>query len=319
MKAKKLIAVTGPTATGKTAMGMAVARSFGGEIVSCDSMQIYRGLPIGTAQPGREQRAEIPHHLIGFQDVSDSFSVSDYVDAAEKAISGIYSRDRLPILVGGTGLYARSLLYNIGFDQNCRNDKLRERLYAISETDSEGLYQRLLELDSPAAEKIHPNNTKRLIRALEYCLTTGKRFSDQQSWQTEKKYDYLMLCLTYRDREKLYRRIEDRVAQMMEIGLLEEADEFYRLSKSLPRLPTAVQAIGYKELFPYFDGAVSLDEAIDNIKKATRHYAKRQVAWFKKEPEISFFYLDDYDTASAAEKDCIKIIANFIHGGDESQ
>ena len=316
MKSKKLIAVTGPTATGKTALGMSAAHSFGGEIVSCDSMQIYKGLPIGTAQPSEDQRTEIPHHLIAFQDIAASFSVSDYVNTAEKVISDIYSRNKLPILVGGTGMYARSLLYNSSFDEDCRDDKLRDELYITAENGSEGLYQRLKELDSSAAEKIHPNNTKRLVRALEYCIITGRRFSDQQSWKAEKKYDYLMLCLCYRDRKKLYGRIEDRVDLMMDMGLLQEAESFYKLSKGCSSLPTAAQAIGYKELFPYFDGAVSLEEAVSNIKKATRRYAKRQMVWFKKESEITFIYIDDYDTSKDAETDCIRLIDEFLSGGD---
>lgn len=311
----KIVAVTGPTATGKTTLGIHLAQHFQGEIVSCDSMQIYKGLPIGTAQPTERELKLVRHHLIGFLDPTEGFSVSDYVKLAGETVQDIFTRGKLPILVGGTGLYARSLLQGTNFEEACRDDLLRESLYRqASENGNEAVYQQLMVLDPQAAQKIHPHNLKRVVRALEYCILTDGLFSAQelQNNKNNPPYEYLMLCLTYRNREVLYREIERRVDKMLEQGLLSEAEAFYRFSQSCERLPTAAQAIGYKELFPYFSGKAELEDAIANLKKATRHYAKRQMTWFKKESAISFIYLDDYDSHDKAIQTCIDLVNQFL-------
>lgn len=300
-----VIAVAGPTASGKTAFGIALSRYYGGEIVSCDSMQIYRGLPIGTAQPSKEELSAVPHHLIGFLEVGEPFSVSDYVNLAARTIEEIHERGNMPVLVGGTGLYLRSLLRGFTFEENCRDQALRDNLYReAEELGAEEMHNRLNALDPQSAREIHPNNVKRTLRALEYCLLSGEPFSAQaeRSKQAESPYRYHILCLSFRNRETLYRRIDQRVDKMMASGLLEEARRFFdlcELCKGERSIPTASQAIGYKELFPYFRGEISLEEAVDKIKMESRRYAKRQITWFSREKQISFLYVDEMETEEA--------------------
>lgn len=290
-----VVAVAGPTATGKTRLGLGLAGKLGGEIVSCDSMQVYRGLPIGTAQPTPEELAEAPHHLVGFLDVDEPFSVSDYVELAGRAIGEIYARGKLPVLVGGTGLYARSLLRGFSFEEGARDEALREKLF--QEADSQGpgaLYQRLLQVDPAAAKEIHPHNVKRVLRALEYCILSGEPFSAQAARcaKAQSPYRFLLLCPVYQDRRLLYGRIDKRVDAMLEEGLLDEAERFFRHCQRAGTPPTAAQAIGYKELFPYFQGEKPLEEAVDSLKRESRRYAKRQMTWFKREEGARFLYLD---------------------------
>lgn len=300
MKGKiPVLAVVGPTAAGKTALGIGLARHFSGEILSCDSMQIYRGLSIGTAQPTPQELEQVPHHLVSFLDVRESFSVSDYVKLAHETILSIFSRGKLPVLVGGTGLYARSLLRGFSFEDNCRDEQLRQKLFRRAEQEgAEVLYRELQKLDPDGAREIHPNNVKRVIRALEYCKLAGEPFSAQaaRSKSAESPYDSLMLCISFRDRQKLYDRIDRRVDQMLDRGLLSEAERFYRFCLQCGSLPTAAQAIGYKELFPYFAGEVSLEEAVENLKRESRRYAKRQITWFSREPDAKFLYADEKDS-----------------------
>ena len=287
-----VLAVVGPTASGKTGLAIELAKELGGEIVSCDSMQIYRGMKIGTAQPTDEELAAVPHHLIGFQEPSELFSVSDYVQLAERVVEDIHARGHLPVLCGGTGLYARSLLSGLPFDEFGRDDALRARLQAeADEKGTETLYRQLEELDPEAAEKIHPNNRPRLFRALEYCLLSGRKFSD---WQKEaavmpSPYDVCMLGIDYRDRAALYARIDKRVELMFQEGLEEEARAYFTAFPG----GTSGQAIGYKELFPYFRGDCTLEEAKETICRETRHYAKRQLTWFRREKEIHWIYGDE--------------------------
>lgn len=298
-----ILAVAGPTATGKTALGIGLARRFGGEIVSCDSMQIYKGLPIGTAQPTRQELDAAPHHLVGFLDVDEPFSVSDYVALAGDTVREIRGRGRLPILVGGTGLYARSLLRGFSFEEKARDESLRARLFT---QPPEELYARLQSLDPEGAAEIHPNNGKRVVRALEYCLLTGEPFSRQaaRSRQAEPPYRSLLICPTFSDRQLLYQRINRRVDQMLEQGLLKEAEGFYHRCQQGGTPPTAAQAIGYKELFPYFRGEVPLEEAVARVKQESRRYAKRQLTWFAREPEARFLYLDGLSGEQALEMAC---------------
>ena len=312
-------AVVGPTATGKTELGIRLCKRLGGEIVSCDSMQIYRGLPIGTAQPTPEELAAAPHHLIGFLDVEQTFSVSDYVDVAKREIQSIAVRGKLPVLVGGTGLYARSLLRGFSFEENGRDEALRARLVQEAEqVGTEALFKRLEQLDPQAAREIHPNNVKRVIRALEYIELCGEPFSRQaeRSKSAQSPYRYVMLCLGFRDRETLYRRIDLRVDRMMEQGLFEEARRFYERCRHAEQIPTAAQAIGYKELFPYFKGESSLEDAVESIKRESRNYAKRQITWFKRE-QVEFLYLDDFSDRNQLTEECIRLLQkwNVLKGG----
>jgi len=308
-----IVAIVGPTATGKTALSIELAKHYNGEIISCDSMQIYKGLDIGTAKPTEDELSQATHHLIGFADIEQNFSVSDYVGVASKKIETIFNRGKKSILVGGTGLYARSLLTGLSFEDNSRDERIRESLEKKAEENGENfLYDKLREIDSEAASKIHPNNLKRVIRALEYFECTGEKFSVQaeNSKEIESNFNYVMVCLAFRDRQKLYDRINSRVDKMMEMGLLEEAKTFYEQVSSMKQTPTAAQAIGYKELFPFFTGEVSLVDAVDKLKMETRRYAKRQLTWFKKEKNINFIYLDDFDFLDEVLNEIIKIIDN---------
>lgn len=316
MEGKKIpvAAVVGPTATGKTDLGIGLCKRLGGEVVSCDSMQIYQGLPIGTAQPTPEELAAAPHHLVGFLPVTASFSVSDYVEAAGRAIADIHRRGKLPVLVGGTGLYARSLLRGFTFEEGGRDEALRRELFRQAEEQGEdALYQRLLSLDPQAAGEIHPHNVKRVVRALEYIQLCGEPFSAQaqRSRSACSPYQYVMLCLTYRDRDALYRRIDQRVDRMLEQGLLGEAEAFYRQCQRGGAAPTAAQAIGYKELFPYFRGEATLEQAVENIQRESRRYAKRQITWFKREERVEFLCVDDFPHRQALLEECLRLLAKW--------
>ena len=297
----KVFAVCGPTASGKTSLSVTLAKKLHAEVVSCDSMQIYRGMEIGTAKPTADEMQGVPHHLMGFQDPAEPFSVSDYVALAGKVIEDIRARGKNVLLVGGTGLYARSLLKAVPFTENSRGNLEAE----FAADGIEPLYARLKELDPEGAEGIHPNNMRRVIRALEYCMVTGEPFSKQakDSKAVESPYDGKMLVLSFRDRETLYGRINLRVEQMFADGLLKEAEDYFKRYGTPGQ--TSVQAIGYKELFPYFEGQCSLDEAKENIKRETRRYAKRQLTWFRREEDAVWLFADDFDAPadliSAAE------------------
>lgn len=305
------MAVLGPTATGKTALGMELALHYGGEIISCDSMQIYRGLSVGTAKPEAWELKKVPHHLVDFQEVTESFSVSDYVIQAGEVIHRLYAAGKLPVLVGGTGLYARSLLHGVVFSENGRDDRLREQLEQEAERDGVAvLYERLTALDPEGAALIHVNNQKRVIRALEYCVATGMPFSAQaqQSRRVDSEYTAVVICLGCRNRQTLYDRIDRRVDRMLEQGLLQEAEVFYRVCQSAGKPLTAAQAIGYKELFQYLEGKASLEEAVERLKMESRRYAKRQITWFKREENAFWLYVDDYDNQEQLTQAAVTLV-----------
>ena len=308
---KKLIAVCGPTASGKTAIAIKIANKYRGEIVSCDSMQIYKGMDIGTAKPDEEELSKAPHHLIGIIDTDKEFSVVDYIELASNTINDIQQRGKLPILAGGTGLYMHSLVYGIDFDNDSRDENIRKDLYKqFEENGIDELYTELISLDSAAAEKIHKNNTKRVLRALEYIKTTGKKFSEQSvESECEKRYDVLLLVLSYKDTSILYNRINKRVDIMVEKGLEEEVKNFLY---EKPYGTTSIQAIGYKEFIPYFSGEVTKEEAIENVKKSSRHYAKRQNTWFRREKDANWVFVDDFESVSDMENHCYKLIDEFL-------
>ena len=276
-----LIVVAGPTASGKTGMAIHLAKKFGGEIVSADSMQIYKKLNIGTAKPTIEEQNEATHHMIDILDINENFSVVDYCNMAHGVIENIAKRGKLPIVAGGTGLYIDSLVNEASFSSVGENEALRAELSAMAEKEgNEKVYEILKELDEKAAEELHPNNLKRVIRAIEIIKTTGKSLSESiKREDAEGRYDVLYLVLSH-DREVLYERIEKRVDMMVEEGLFEEAKWLYESIEN--KSATCLQAIGYKEFKGVLEGELSLPEAIEDLKKDTRHYAKRQMTWFRR-------------------------------------
>ncbi len=273
---KRVLAISGPTAVGKTALSLAIARELDGEIISCDSMQIYKGMDIGTAKPTREELSLVRHHMIDVVSPSVSFSCADYKKMATEALDDIISRGKLPIFCGGTGLYLESVLYNGGFSEAPGDKSLRERL---SQNSPEENWKRLVETDPDAAAKTHMNNHVRVIRALEIYDLTGitKTEWDARSKQKESEYDPRILVLFASDREMLYDRINKRVDLMIEAGLEKEVREL-----DLDIRSTAGQGIGYKEMAEYISGRCTLDEAVDKIKQASRNYAKRQQTWWRR-------------------------------------
>lgn len=290
MTKPKLIAVVGSTASGKSALALELCRRLQGEVISCDSMQIYRRMNVGTAKPTVAEMSEIPHHLIDILEPGESFSCADWCDAARKAIDDITSRGKMPILCGGTGLYLDHLITgNVFADIKC-DEAYREKMLELS---SEELITMLRKIDPISADSIHPNNRKRVVRALEIYHATGipKSEWDKQSRTSEYPYDAVVLGLRYTDRNVLYRRIDHRVDEMLRQGLVEEVRSLADMYSS-----TSCQAIGYKELFDCLDGKSTLDEAVTRIKQATRNYAKRQMTWFQAKEYITWIDISDGET-----------------------
>ncbi|MBQ1659519.1 MAG: tRNA (adenosine(37)-N6)-dimethylallyltransferase MiaA [Clostridia bacterium] len=299
---KRVLAVVGPTASGKTALAVQLAKKYDGEIVSADSMQIYKGMDIASAKPTEEEKEGIPHHLMDFLEPTEEFSVSDYVKLASDTIDQIIARGKLPILCGGSGLYIRSLVNNISFSDEEKDDELREELNEryINE-GGEALLKELAEFDPESAARLNPSNGKRIVRAIEIYRTTGVTMTEQieRSRLVPSPYDVIAIGLTFSDRAKLYERINQRVDRMMDNGLLEETEKFYSDKKSI----TASAAIGYKELKPYLEGRMSLEAAIEKLKMETRRYAKRQLTWFRRDEYINWIEVDNTpDLMEAAEK-----------------
>lgn len=296
----RVVAIGGPTATGKTALSVALAKEFGGEVINADSMQIYRGLDIGTAKPTAEERQGIPHHLMDFLPPEAPYSVADFTAAAAPLIEQLNSAGKLPIVTGGTGLYITSLMKGTAFAPEKTDPAIRARLQTeADEQGSAALYARLQQIDPAYAEKLHPNNLPRVIRALELFEATGRRMSEQQraALAAEPPYRSLCICLTCRDRAELYRRIDRRVDSMLQNGVLEEAKLVYDNRETYR---TAAQAIGYKEFFPYFAGEMPLNDCANRLKQATRNYAKRQLTWFRHQANGVWLYVDEEPPAPRA-------------------
>lgn len=290
----KIIAIVGPTAVGKTALAIDLARELDGEIISCDSMQIYRGMDIGTAKPTNEEMATVPHHLVDIKNPDEEFSCADYAILAKEAIKDIVSRGKTPIFCGGTGLYLDSVIEIESFSSGVKDEEYRKELESYArEHGAEALHNMLREIDPESAEAIHMNNIKRVIRALEIYKCTGIKKSqwDKESKSDKSPYDATVIFLTCRDRELLYTRIEKRVDIMIGQGLLEEARRLYD-SGYLREGLTASSAIGYKELIPYFKGEATLESCIERLKISTRQYAKRQLTWFTKK-NYNVIYVDE--------------------------
>lgn len=302
----KIIVAAGPTASGKTALGIEIAKAVDGEIISADSMQVYQGMSIATAAPTESERAQVPHHLVEFLPQQDSYSVSDFCRFAKEKIADISSRGKTPVIVGGTGLFIDSLVDNIKFTEAQVNFELRNELMKKS---ADELYDMLLKIDKEAALKIHKNNKSRVARAIEIFYTAGKTktMQNEDSKKEESPYDTLYLVLAYKNRDILYDRINRRVDMMLDCGLLAEAERVLAASDS----KTSAQAIGHKELKPYLDGKITLESAVDNLKKETRHYAKRQITWFKRRENAEIIYMDgDENPVLSAVNRC----REFIYG-----
>lgn len=293
MSNQPIIVVLGPTASGKTALAVELAKIYNGEVVSADSMQIYKGMNILTAKPSVSEMQGIKHHLIDFLEPEKDFSVADYVKLANRSIDDIAKRGKLPILAGGTGLYIDALIDNIKFDDTTKDKVFRDKLFDLAkEKGNHYLWEKLLEIDEPSALSIHENNVPRVIRALEVYEKTGQRLSEhkKQSRLEQSRFCPAMIGLTFSDRQILYDRINKRVDTMISKGLVYEAEKIYK-NKALN---TAHQAIGYKELIPYFSGQASLEECIEKIKQETRRYAKRQLTWFRRDERIFWIEIDKY-------------------------
>ena len=292
---QKVVVVAGPTASGKTSLAVQIAARINGEVVSCDSMQIYREMQIGTAAPTEEEMCGIPHHMVGIVEPSASFSCAEYTEQAEKCIRDIHTRGKIPVICGGTGLYLDSLLRVSSFSESEKTEEVRAALHAYAEEHgAEALHARLAAVDPDSAEAIHCNNVRRVVRALEIYETTGitKTEWDRRSLAAEPKYDAFMVLLDFRERERLYDRIDRRVSVMMEAGLVDEVRRLY--DKGLVKEQyIAAQAIGYKEFLPYFSGDCSAEECADQIRLSSRRYAKRQLTWFRRYKDALWLYPDE--------------------------
>lgn len=288
----QVIVVCGPTATGKTKLGVALAQRLRGEVISADSMQVYQNMAIGTAQPTAEEMGGIPHHMLSVADPREPYSVGRYVEEAGRCLEDILRRGKRPILVGGTGLYIDSLLSGRDFSPKPAGNS-RSRLQARAAAEGlDRLWRELSQVDPAAAVRIHPNDEKRVIRALEVWYDTGETITahDRRTQDRPPRWQAVTLTLNYRDRQDLYARIDRRVDEMLERGLLEETRAL--LAAGVPRDATALQAIGYKELIPALEGQCSLPEAVELVKRRSRQYAKRQLSWFRRNKDSEWFYLE---------------------------
>lgn len=293
-----LIILTGPTAVGKTSLSIQLAKKIGGEIISADSMQVYRYMDIGSAKITPEEMDGIPHYLIDVLEPDEEFNVAAFQTLAKQAMEEIYSHGNIPIVVGGTGFYIQALLYDIDFKETEEKSPIRKQLEKLAEEKGEQapkvLHAMLKEADPEAAEQIHPNNIKRVIRALEYFKQTGEKISlhNEEMRQKESPYNFLYYVINT-DRSKLYERIDRRVDLMLENGLVEEVERLKQMG--CHRGQTSMQGLGYKEILDYLNGECTLEEAVYILKRDTRHFAKRQLTWFKREREVRWLNLPEFD------------------------
>lgn len=308
----KIIVVCGPTASGKTALSVELAKIYGGEIISADSMQIYTDMDIASAKATPEEQQGIPHHLIDFLDPNESFSVADYVKLCDEKARDILSRGKIPIICGGTGLYISSFVDNIEFDDSEQDYGFREEMRRFAEENgAAALLEKLREVDPETASALHENNIGRVIRALEVYKTTGRTISEakKNSRKNPSPYEFIMLTLEFADREQLRSRINTRVDRMLEQGLLDEAKACFEQKNR----PTAAQAIGCKELYPYFRGEKPLDDCVEELKARTRQYAKRQMTWFRRDKRIIPLVIEKDDTFPQIVEKARTIIDQNLH------
>ncbi|MCL5291183.1 MAG: tRNA (adenosine(37)-N6)-dimethylallyltransferase MiaA [Actinobacteria bacterium] len=284
----KLVVIVGPTAIGKTAVGIELAAIIGGEIISADSMQVYRGMNIGTEKPSLEERGDIPHHLIDVVEPSEPFSVAVYQKMARETIREVQERGAFPILVGGTGLYVRAVIDRLEFPEGDGTSEVRRQLIQRAEREgAQALHDELARLDREAANAIHPENVRRVIRALEVVELTGEPFSKfRRKWRVRESVYQLRMFGLAMDRSKLYAMIDSRVYKQLDKGLLDEVKAL--INAGYEDFLTASQALGYKEFITYLKSESTLDEAVENLKRRTRHYAKRQLTWFRADPRVTW-------------------------------
>ena len=308
---KKIIVICGPTASGKTGLSLVLAEKFGGEIISADSMQVYKNLDIGTAKATDEEQQAAPHHLVDFLDPSEPYNVEIFTRLAKEKIEEISQRGNIPFIVGGTGLYMESLVNGITFTEQRSDKSVRNKLeQQLAENGNEWLHQQLVEIDPEYAATVHPNNAVRVMRALEIYYTTGVTMTQQiaASRPKEKPYDVLFLATGFLDRAKLYENIDKRVDIMVQLGVLNEAEYVYNNKDTFVN---SAAAIGYKEFFPYFEGIQTLEECIENLKKSSRHYAKRQLTWFNRMEDINWLYVDGEENY---KEKAIMLAEKFLKG-----
>jgi tRNA dimethylallyltransferase len=312
-----VVAVVGPTASGKSDLAVEICRRYNGEVVSADSMQIYKGMDIATAKPAEEEKKGIAHHMMDFLDNTEMFSVAEYQRAAEDCIANIYSRGKLAVVAGGTGLYIDTLLNNIKLTDDSFSPEIREKLFTRAENEgAEKLLEELEKIDPEYALKLHSNNVKRIVRALEVWYSTGKTMTQQnEESHRESPYDVCFIGLDAENREYLYERINRRVDVMLQKGLEEEARCYLQTSD----VQTSAQAIGYKELKPYFDGKATLEQAVENLKQATRRYAKRQLTWFRRNKCINWLYIDKYQNKEQLYNAAFEIAESFLKGEEKNE
>lgn len=290
---KPLIILTGPTAVGKTKASIGLAKAIGGEIISADSMQVYRHMDIGSAKITKEEMADVPHYLIDVLEPEEEFHVVRFQQMAKAAMADIYSRGKIPIIVGGTGFYIQALLYDIDFTENEGDSVYREKLEVLAkEKGAAYLHGQLAMVDPKSAEEIHANNIKRVIRALEFYHQTGQKISEHNERERQKESPYQFCYFVLNDRrECLYERIDQRVDQMIRNGLVQEVQTLKE--RGCTKQMVSMQGLGYKEIFSYLEGDCSLEEAVYIIKRDTRHFAKRQLTWFKRERDVIWVQKDE--------------------------
>ena len=299
-KQNAVAVILGPTASGKSALAVAVAKALNGEVISADSMQIYREMQIATAKPTKEEMDGVPHHLIDFVDPATPFSVAQYAALCDETIRDVLRRKKLPILVGGTGLYIDTVVQNTQFFPDAGTDARQALQQRAQDCGGEVLLKELEAIDPETARRLHPSDVKRILRALEVYASTGKTMTQQleASHKAASDFRFCLIGLTASDRQALYDRINQRVDRMLDAGLLDEAAAFF----ASPNAATAKQAIGYKELKPFLDGVEPLETAVERLKRETRRYAKRQLTWFRRNPNIHWLFIDKETPQSLLEK-----------------
>ena len=310
MEQRRILCVVGPTACGKTTMGIKLAQRYNGEVVGVDSMQIYKGMQVGSAAPGMDEMEDIPHHMIGIADPGENWSVARFAEAADLYIQNIISRNKLPVLVGGTGLYLEAIIAGRTFAPGSAEGEIRQSLQRELEEGGIGpLLEELREIDPEAAGRLHPADEKRILRALEVYRETGKTISqhNRETQAQPKRYEPLYIGLAFRDREDMRAAIDQRADKMLQGGLEKEVRELLR--REIPRDTTAMQAIGYKELLAAIEGSCTMEEALEQVKVRSRQYAKRQLTWLRRNPDIHWIYWEKERDFAAALQNATEYLA----------